>query len=169
MRNAIKTALAVGTLTLLAAPAFAVGPGTGLEHRPDGLPHSGTDNPGTDNRPATTPPASKRALGRVCADQGASRSNEGDPDAGTPFSRCVRSLARAIRSACKDESRSNANDPERGTPRSRCIVDLARGLQAGTATTDRGLARGACKRPDFDSGREYGACVKRLATALREA
>jgi hypothetical protein len=79
----------------------------------------------------------------------------------------VRLLAQAIRTACKDESKSNADDPERGTPFSRCVSDLARGLRTGTATSDRGLARSACRKADFDSGREYGACVRGLARALR--
>jgi hypothetical protein len=79
----------------------------------------------------------------------------------------VKLLAKAIKSACKDETKSNANDPERGTPYSRCVSDLAKGLRASGATSDRGLARSACNKPEFDSGREYGACVKGLAKALR--
>ena len=110
----------------------------------------------------------ERALGRVCAAQGESKSNANDPEAGTPFSRCVKLLAKAIKSACKDETKSNANDPERGTPYSRCVSDLAKGLRASGATSDRGLARSACSKPGFDSGREYGACVSALAKALRK-
>ena len=138
MRNAFKTAFAVGAMALVAAPAFGAGPETGAQHRPTATPpYSGTDNPGTDRRPATRPvtPASKRALGQVCRAQG--------------------------------ESKSNANDPDRGTPYSRCVSGLARGLRAGTPTSDRGLARSACRKADFDSGREYGACVSALAKALR--
>ncbi len=128
----------------------------------------GTGNRGVDNRPANTPlaPAAPRALGRVCATKGASRSNANDPEPGTPFSRCVKALAQSIKTACKGETKSNANDPERGTPFSRCVSDLAKGLRTSRATSDRGLARSACKRPDFDSGREYGACVRGIARAL---
>lgn len=170
MRNAFKTAFVVGAMALVAAPAFGAGPETGAQHRPTATPpYSGTDNPGTDRRPATRPvtPASKRALGQVCRAQGESKSNANDPEPGTPFSRCVKALAQSIKAACKDESKSNANDPDRGTPYSRCVSDLARGLRAGTATSDRGLARSACRKADFDSGREYGACVSTLAKALR--
>lgn len=167
MKNALKLIFAVGALTLVAAPALAVGPDTGTQHRPTGTPpYSGTDNPGTDKRPTITP-ASKRALGKVCTTQGASKSNEGDALPGTPFSRCVKGLAQSIKAACKDEPKSNANDPERGTPFSRCVSALAKGLRASTATTDRGLARSACNKPDFETGREYGACVSALAKALR--
>ena len=170
MRNAFKTALAVGAMALVAAPAFGAGPETGAQHRPTATPpYSGTDNPGTDRRPATRPvtPASKRALGQVCRAQGESKSNANDPEPGTPFSRCVKALAQSIKAACKDETKSNANDPDRGTPYSRCVSDLAKGLGASGATSDRGLARSACKRPDFDTGREYGICVSRLAKAVR--
>src|SRR3954447_13944573 len=171
MKSAVKVILAVGALTLAVAPAFAAGPQTGLDHRPTVTPpHTGTDHPGSDNRPATAPvtPASKRALGRVCASQGESKSNANDPEPGTPFSRCVKALAHLIRTACKDESKSNANDPEHGTPFSRCVSALAKGMRNSHASTDRGIAKSACKKPDFDTGREYGACVKGIANALRQ-
>jgi hypothetical protein len=173
MKAALKLTLTIGVLALAAAPALAVGPGTGTDNRPTVIPpHSGTDNPGTEKRPASTPPVNpgaKRALGKVCAAQGESKSNEGDSEPGTPFSRCVKALARSIRTACKDEPKANANDPERGTPFSRCVVDLAKGMRASTASTDRGIARSACQKADFESGREYGACVRALAKALRNA
>ena len=168
MKNALKLTFAIGALTLVAAPALAVGPETGAQHRPSGTaPYSGTVNPGIDKRPATTP-ASKRALGKVCTDQGASKSNAGDSEPGTPFSRCVKGLAQSIKAACKDQSKSNANDSERGTPYSRCVSGAAKGLRSSSATSDRGLARSACKKADFESGREYSACVRKVAQALRK-
>lgn len=167
MKNVLKLSLAIGALTLVAAPALAVGPQTGAQHRPSGTgPYSGTVNPGIDKRPATTP-ASKRALGKVCTDQGASKSNAGDSEPGTPFSRCVKALAQSIKAACKDQSKSNAGDTEPGTPFSRCVSGAAKGLRASSATSDRGLARSACKKAEL-TGRQYGACVTGVAKALRK-
>jgi len=147
-----------GVLALMAAPALAF---------------SGSDNPGTSNRQANQPsPPSKRALGVVCAQQNASKSNENDPDPGTPFSRCVKSLAQAVKTACQGESKSNQNDPDSGTPFSRCVRSLVKGLRsskAKNADTPRGTAKVGCGRPDFDSGREFSRCVRVVAKTLRRA
>lgn len=179
----------------MASPAMAFGPETGDQlrqlHQPSGTPqYDGTNNPGTPpqydgannpgsdrsqegqaRRPVSTPsPRSKRALGVVCRAEGVSRSNENDPEPGTPFSRCVRTLAQANKKACEGEPKQRPEgDTERGTPFSRCVSDLAQGLRASTRKTnsDRRQARIACKRPDFDSGREFSRCVRIEARALR--
>src|SRR5215211_6173457 len=126
MKRLWKVVMLAGVLALMAAPALAF---------------SGSDNPGTSNRQANQPsPPSKRALGVVCAQQNASKSNENDPDPGTPFSRCVRSLVKGLRSS-----------------------------KAKNADTPRGTAKVGCGRPDFDSGREFSRCVRVVAKTLRRA
>jgi hypothetical protein len=158
MNRLWKLSLLVGALALMATPALAF---------------SGSDNPGTSHRTANQPsPPSQRALGVVCAQQNASRSNENDPAPGTPFSRCVKSLAQAVKTACQGESKSNANDPDAGTPFSRCVRALVRGLRsskARNAETARGTAKVGCSRPAFDSGREFSRCVRVVARTLRRA
>lgn len=163
----------------MASPALAFGPQTGDEqraqHQPSGTPqYNGTENPGTEHRqsgpPESTPsPRSKRALGVVCSREGASKSNEGDSEPGTPFSRCVKAMAQASKKACSGEPKQRPEgDTESGTPFSRCVSELAKGLRAGSKSkSDRRQARIACRRPDFDSGKEFSGCVTKLAKALR--
>src|SRR5215210_4715883 len=178
MRTLLRTACVVGVLAAMASPALAFGPETGdqyrQQHQPSGTPqYNGSDNPGTGHRPASVPsPRSKRALGVVCKSEGASKSNEGDPEPGTPFSRCVRSLAQASKKACAGEPKKRPEgDTERGTPFSRCVSDLAKGLRASFKKTqsDRRQAKIACRRPDFESGKEFSRCVRLEARALRKA
>jgi hypothetical protein len=164
MKRAFKATLAVGVLCLAASPALGAGPGTGDQHS--------FNNPGSDHRGSQPSPPSKRALGVVCARQGASKSNQNDPLPGTEFSRCVRELAHSIKTACSGASKSNQNDPLPGTEFSRCVRDLVRGLKsdrARKAKSSRGAARVACGRPDFDSGRQFSRCVRVVARALRRA
>jgi hypothetical protein len=178
MKRTFKGMLALGALCLAASPALGAGPGTGDQyssgHTPTGTPpsYNGSNNPGSEHLGSQPSPPSKRALGVVCARQGASKSNENDPEPGTPFSRCVKELAQSIKTACKGESKSNENDPEPGTPFSRCVRDLARGLKsekARKAKSSRRAAKVACSRPDFESGREVGRCVRVVARALRKS
>jgi hypothetical protein len=85
-----KTALAGPLAVALAIPAFAVGQSTG---------------PNENAKPPAT------AYGVTCHRLGASKSNENDPQAGTPFSRCVaahrdgvngkRTDLEAARAACR--------------------------------------------------------------------
>lgn len=176
MRKLRTAACVVGTFGLLATPALAFGPATGdhqrAQHQPGGAPqYNGTENPGTDRRQAARPesipsPRSGRALGVVC--QGESKSNENDPEPGTPFSRCVKALAQANRKACAGEPKQRPEgDTARGTPFSRCVSALAKGLRSSKAKSNRGQAKSACRRPDFESGREFSRCVQVLAKALR--
>jgi hypothetical protein len=171
MRNFVRTACVVGVLGAMASPALAFGPETGDQHRSQhqlsGTPqYNGSENPGTEHRQSGP---LGRALGVVCTRQGASKSNEGDPEPGTPFSRCVKSLAQATKTACKGEPKQRPEgDTEHGTPFSRCVKDLAKGLRANKAKSDRRQAKIACRRPDFESGKEFGRCVRTLAKALRK-
>jgi hypothetical protein len=151
MKGLWKLVVLVGVLAVLATPALA--------SRGHG-------------RVSSPSPPSSRALGVVCAQQNASRSNADDPEPGTPFSRCVRALAQARKAACQGETKSNQNDPQPGTPYSRCVRDLARGLRSSKAkhaSTARGTAKVGCSRPAFDSGSEFSRCVRVVARALRKA
>jgi hypothetical protein len=159
----VKTLLLVMVaLGLGAAPALA-------------LPPQVPDNPGNQgaaHRPSTQSlptPSSNRALGVACLKLGASKSNENDPLAGTPFSRCVRELAQAIRTACQGKSKSNQNDPLPGTEYSRCVRDLARALRAaGGSTSTAATARSTCRKAQFDTGREFGRCVRVISRELNQ-
>ena len=160
-------------LALGAVPALA------LASEPDGVPPT---NPGTQRTTPTTPTTpstargpsthsspSNRAIGVACAKLDASKSNENDPQAGTPFSRCVRELAKAIRTACQGKSKSNENDPAPGTEYSRCVRDLARSLGASNESNSTfTTARNACKKGDFDTGRQFGRCLRTLSSELRQ-
>ena len=175
MKSALKAGLALAALGLVASPAMAGVPGTG---EPEVVPPSydGSQNPGTTHRPtgtgggpATPAPASKRAIGKACAAQGASKSNANDPDPGTPFSRCVTTLAKSTKAACADEPKQRAEgDTESGTPYSRCVSALTKGLRASSNSSASRQAKIACNRPDFETGREFSHCVRVIARALRK-
>jgi len=175
MRKLVKAACVIGVLAATASPALALGPGSGDQSLPSGTPaYNGSDNPGTEHRQSGRPesvpsPRSKRALGVVCSREGATKSNKDDPERGTPFSRCVKALAQASKKACQGEPKQRPEgDTERGTPFSRCVSELAKGLRAGSKTkSDRRQARIACRRPEFEGGREFSGCVRVLARALR--
>jgi hypothetical protein len=174
MKRTFNGMLAVGALCLAASPALGAGPGTGDQYSSGRTPpsYNGSSTPGSEHLGSQPSPPSKRALGVVCTRLGASKSNENDPDPGTPFSRCVKNLAQSIKTACKGESKSNANDPDPGTPFSRCVRGLARGLKsekARKAKSSRRAAKVACSRPDFESGKEVGRCVRVVARALRKS
>ncbi len=157
-------------LALGAAPALA------LASQPDGVPptNPGTQRttptkPTTTRGPSTHSSPSNRAIGLACAKLDASKSNENDPQAGTPFSRCVRGLAQAIRTACQGKSKSNENDLAPGTEYSRCVRDLARSLGASNESSSTiTTARKACKKGDFDTGRQFGRCLRTLSSELRQ-
>jgi hypothetical protein len=143
-----KIGLAAASVMLMTSPAWAlpsnVPSNSGTAHMPSGLPHSGTDNPGTATSERTTPgpnaslPAKARAYGRQC--QGESRKHvAGTP--GTPFSQCVTALAKLAngsttnpRTACVTESRKHvAGTP--GTPFSRCVSAGAQLLRDENSST----------------------------------
>ena len=92
MRRITKTAILVGALSLIAAPAFAFdgtdNPGAG--HVPEGIPpHSGTDNPGI----AHVTSHEARAIGRdECAEF---KTNFGENK--SQFGKCVAAVAKSLR------------------------------------------------------------------------
>jgi hypothetical protein len=115
MKLHLKLALVTGALALALVPAMAV---ADPSYHPTG-PHY-TPSPG--------PPAHAKAYGKHC--QGFSKKHvKGVP--GTPFSRCVKAMARAdkdaaltARKACKALSKKHVKGAK-GTPFSRCVKGVA--------------------------------------------
>jgi hypothetical protein len=115
MKLHLKLALATGALALALVPAMAVG--------------SPTYTPGGPNyNPASPPPPHAKAYGKRC--QGVSKKHV-KGEKGTPFSRCVKAMARADhdpklhpKKACKTLSKKHVKG-EKGTPFSRCVKGIA--------------------------------------------
>ena len=140
MRTISKFAGLMALLALAAAPAVAGVPPTdnpGAGHRPSETPPA---NQGTEHKPATPGPkanfpAQAKAYGRHCQDQSKKRSDAAEGTKGTPFSQCVRAMAKLAkdatdspREACKDLSKKHTKG-EKGTPFSRCVVEGAKLLR----------------------------------------
>jgi hypothetical protein len=162
MGTAPKLVALIATLAALASPAaLAHGPGGvhGLGHRPTAVPHG--HNGGVPHG---------RALGVVCKRTGASKSNEGDPEPGTPFSRCVRALAHAVKTACATEAKKRPEgDTEPGTPFSRCVRSLKSALRSSRSHSAKRTARRSCRRAGFDTRPEKRRCARAVGRALRRA
>jgi hypothetical protein len=142
MRTIWQLAASTALVALAAAPAFAAPPAD----KPDR-----PDNPGAVHRPAETPPpdrgrqdkpatpgpkadlpAHANAYGRHCQGQSKKRSDAVEGTKGTPFSQCVRAMAKLAkgtsdspRKACKDLSKKHV-EGQKGTPYSRCVVEGAK-------------------------------------------
>jgi hypothetical protein len=141
MKTTKTAALAVG-LAMMATPALAVGPPDN-PGPPAGTP-TGTDNPGSERRPATPGPkaglpAKARAYGRYCNTQSRKRV-EGEK--GTPFSKCVTAMAKLAngavenpRTACKTESKKRV-EGQKGTPFSKCVSAGAKLLEDEAAAEE---------------------------------
>jgi hypothetical protein len=137
-----KLAASTALVALAAAPAFAAPPADKPTRE---------DNPGAVHRPAETPPpdrgregtpgptgslpAQAKAYGRHCQGQSKKRSDAAEGTKGTPFSQCVRAMAKLAkgtsdspRKACKDLSKKHV-EGEKGTPYSRCVVAGAKLLR----------------------------------------
>ena len=130
MRPKMTIALVIGAFAL--AAAF---PALGLANH--GEPHGKNQDAPHGNGPTYTPgdptpgpeaglPAQARAYGVYCKAQGFSKKHV-KGEQGTPFSRCVKAMARAAnndeltpRQACKGLSKKHVKG-EQGTPFSRCV------------------------------------------------
>jgi hypothetical protein len=115
MKLHLKLALAAGALALALVPAMAVG-------APDYTPG------GPNYHPAPPPPPHAKAYGKRC--QGFSRKHVKGVS-GTPFSRCVKAMARADdnpnlhpKKACRALSKKHVKG-QKGTPFSRCVKGIA--------------------------------------------
>jgi hypothetical protein len=125
MKHVIKLAVITGVLALTAAPALAA--------KPDGVPPygKGQATPG----PKAGLPAKAKAYGRYC--KGESRKHV-KGEKGTPFSRCVTAMAKAVnnetpngerinpRKACQGLSKKHVKGGEPGTEFSRCVKAAAK-------------------------------------------
>ena len=130
MKLHLKIALALGALSLAAAPAIALaaqpdepGNGHGQAKGPHYTPAQPT--PG----PKAGLPEKAKAYGRYC--QGESKKHV-KGEKGTAFSRCVTAMAKAAtndeltpKQACKELSKKHVKG-EKGTPFSRCVVAAAK-------------------------------------------
>ncbi|MFI4990135.1 MAG: hypothetical protein ACHQHO_04365 [Solirubrobacterales bacterium] len=142
MKGIRPFAAAIAIAALSAAPALASSQAD--VHRPAGVPHNGSSNPGKTSNPSgshshstpgpnATPPAKAKAYGVYCAKE-SKRHVAGQK--GTPFSQCVTAMAKLATNAtgnpakaCSTESKKHvAGQP--GTPFSRCVSAAAK-LQAG--------------------------------------
>ena len=141
MKLFAKTALVVGSMGMMAAPAAAVPSqvpsNQGTAHMPNNQGTSnapsgtvgGSNNPGNSHRPdAVGPnaslPAKAKAYGKYCQNQSKKRVAG---QKGTPFSQCVTAMAKlgsgqttSPRTACKDLSKKHVAG-EKGTPFSKCV------------------------------------------------
>lgn len=148
MKLFVRTALVVGSLGVLAAPAAAlpsqvpshqgtshIPSNQGTSHAPSGT-VDGSNNPGVSHRPdvvapSASLPAKAKAYGKRC--QNESKKHVAGQK-GTPFSQCVTAMAKLAsrqttspRTACKDLSKKHvAGTP--GTPFSKCVSDGAKQL-----------------------------------------
>jgi hypothetical protein len=115
MKLHLKLALVTGALSLALAPAMALG---APSYHPEGPNYA----------PAPGPPAHAKAHGKRC--QGFSKKHV-KGQKGTPFSRCVKAMARADnnpdlhpKQACKGLSKKHVKG-QKGTPFSRCVKGVA--------------------------------------------
>ena len=154
MRTIWKFAAPAALLALAATPAFAGPPSDtpnrdnnpGALHRPADTP---PENQGTEHKPATPGPkaglpAQAKAYGRRCQGQSKKRSDAAEGTKGTPFSQCVKAMAKLAtdatdspRKACEDLSKKHTKG-EKGTPFSRCVVEGAKLLREQKAESQGG-------------------------------
>lgn len=138
----LKATIAVaGVLALAAFPALSVA-NHGEPHGKNGSAPHGKGPTYTPTDPTPGPkaglPEQAKAYGRYC--QGESRKHV-KGEKGTPFSRCVTAMARAVNNenlspgqACKGTSRKHVKG-EKGTPFSRCVKAVAQAREGEGATT----------------------------------
>lgn len=117
MKLHFKLVIAVGALALAAMPATAV---AAPSYHPEGPKY----------HPAPPPPPHAKAYGKRCQELGYSKKHV-KGEKGTPFSRCVKAMARADRNhklkpkkACKGLSKKHVKG-KKGTPFSRCVKGVA--------------------------------------------
>jgi hypothetical protein len=146
MKFFLRTALVIGSLGLLAAPAMAVpshdpshhgashapadhGKGASPGEKVEGSDQAGDDQSGGDVAPTAGLPAKAKAYGKHC--QGESKKHVAGQK-GTPFSRCVTAMAKLAtgqtsnpRTACKGLSKKHVAG-QKGTPFSRCVSEGAK-------------------------------------------
>lgn len=134
MRLKTTIALLSGVLALSAFPALGVAKHGESHGKSQGAPHGKAKGPTyTPGDPTPGPkdglPAQAKAYGRYC--QGESKKHV-KGEKGTPFSQCVRAMARAAnnerlnpRKACKGLSKKHVKG-EKGTAFSRCVRAAAK-------------------------------------------
>jgi hypothetical protein len=115
MKLHLKLTLAVAALALAVVPAAAI---AAPSYQPEGPKY----------QPA--PPPHAKAYGKRCQELGYSKKHV-KGEKGTPFSRCVKAMARADRNsdlkpkkACKALSKKHVKG-QKGTPFSRCVKGVA--------------------------------------------
>jgi hypothetical protein len=115
MKLHLKLVLATGALALALVPAMAVA-------------DAPVYHPGPEYHPAPGPPVHAKAYGKRC--QGFSKKHVKGKK-GTPFSQCVKAMARAdhnaeltARKACKALSKEHVKG-QKGTKFSRCVKGVA--------------------------------------------